>query len=184
MSYTEDQVRQVFTDYQNFIDDKSLTLHPSIEKFINHKFGQQLEVGKWYKNDCYNSKVCYQENTKSFGTWRGEWGIGWGICFPEWQPMTDQEVHDFLKSECEKRYKVGDVVKSVWSGDLWELETTMIHERTGRGYYVYYDVDVLDLFTGKWAKVVKKESMEERIEKLEKVWETIKNKYNEQLENK
>jgi len=168
MSYTREQAEEVWNDYHNS--------KLSFIKFLNHKFGQQLEVGKWYKYTEYNSKVCYQGDGVGFGTWEGEWGRSWGIN-SGWKPMTNEEVHDFLKSECEKRYKIGDVVKSVYNQKHFELESNRI--LLGMTYLFYDDIAVLNLSTGEWAEVIKKDPIAEQIEKLEKELETLKNKYNE-----
>jgi hypothetical protein len=177
MSYTKEQAEEMIKDWNKF-HGCSKEFNSSDTEFLNHKFGQQLEVGKWYKNDSYNSKVCYQGNGYGFGTWRGKWGRSWGINSNNWQPMTDEEVHDFLKSECEERYKVGDVVKSVFSGREHVIDSTNI-DIDGE-HLMLDETAVLNLYTGEWAEVIKKDPISEQIEKLEKELETLKNKYNEQ----
>jgi hypothetical protein len=177
MSYTREQAEEVLKD-RNKWQGAKLPIYDGDIKFLNHKFGQQLEVGKWYKNDCYNSKVCYQGNGVGFGTWSGVWGRSWGIYYPGWQPMTEEEVHDFLKSECEKIFKVGDVVRSVLSGAKMKIDRFSYNINN---QYLYCDnIAVLDLNTGEWAEVIKKDPIAEQIEKLEKELETLKTKYNEQ----
>jgi len=177
MSYTREQAEEVIKDWNNFqgLGDKFYNVDIN---FLDHKFGQQLEVGKWYKYTEYNSKVFCQGNGYGFGTWEGNWGRRWNIAEPFWQPMTDEEVHDFLKSECEKRYKVGDVVKNSCSFNVYEIQGMDF----GVGYAALFlnGVPVLDLRTGEWAEVVKKDPIAVQIEKLEKELETLKNKYNEQ----
>jgi hypothetical protein len=153
MSYTREQAEEMIKDWNKF-HGCSKEFNSSDIQFLNHKFGQQLEVGKWYKYDEFDSKVCYQGDRKGFGTWRGKWRNSWGID-SDWQPMTNEEVHDFLKSECEKRYKVGDVVKNSCSFNVYEIQGMDV----GVGYAALFlnGVPVLDLNTGEWAKVVKKD---------------------------
>ena len=177
MSYTREQAEEMIKDWNDFQAGES-KLFNSDTNFLNHKFGKQLEVGKWYKHTKTDSKCCYQGNGNGFGEWEGYWGRNWSMRDSVWQPMTDEEVHDFLKSECEKRYKVGDVVKSVMSG--FELKIDSNVYSIEKGYFFYDFVAVLDLSTGEWAEVVKKDPIAEQIEKLEKELETLKTKYNEQ----
>jgi hypothetical protein len=171
MSYTREQAEEVIKDW-NVYQDYENKLYTVDKEFLNHKFGQQLEVGKWYKNDSYNSKVCYQGNGYGFGTWRGKWGRSWGINSNNWQLMTNEEVHDFLKSECEKIFKVGDVVKNLCSFNVYEIQGMEV--RVGYAALFLSGVPVLDLTTGEWAQVVKKDPIAEQIEKLEKELETLK----------
>jgi hypothetical protein len=177
MSYTREQAEEMIKDW-NVYQDYENKLYTVDKEFLNHKFGQQLEVGKWYGNDEFDSKICYQGDRKGFGTWRGKWRNSWGID-STWQPMTDEEVHDLLKSECEKLYKIGDVVKSVMS----ENHKIIYEQRTGvsDGYCFISGVAVLDLSTGEWAEVVKKDPIAEQIEKLENELQTLKTKYNGNL---
>ena len=180
MSYTREQAEEVIKDWNKF-HGCSKEFNSSDTQFLNHKFGKQLEVGKWYKNDEFDSKICYQGDNGGFGTGSGVWEIGWAIN-SDWRPMTDQEVHDFLKSECEKRYKVGDVVSAAWMSAKCIIDTYELY--VGKYRLFLGEAIVLNLNTGKWAEVIKKDPIAEQIEKLEKELETLKSKYNEQLENK
>jgi hypothetical protein len=170
MSYTREQAEEFINDYR-----KSKF---SFKEFLDHKFGQQFEVGKWYKRDERDAKVCYKGDKEGFGIWEGEWGKNWSAKSIHWQPMTDQEVHDFLKSECEKRYKVGDVVKNSCSFNVYEIQGMGV--RVGHTALFLNRAPVLDLSTGEWAEVIKKDPIAEQIEKLEKELQTLKSKYNEQ----
>lgn len=177
MSYTREQAEEVLKDWNKWRGAK-LTMHEYNIEFLNHKFGKQLEVVKWYKYDESDSKVCYQGEGVGFGTWLGVWCNGLSVISNNWQPMTDQEVHDFLKFECEKRYKVGDVVKGALPGLDCKINRTQIAIIS---HYLFIDsIPVLDLNTGEWADVIKKDPIAEQIEKLEKELETLKSKYNEQ----
>jgi hypothetical protein len=177
MSYTREQAEEVIKDW-NVYQDYENKLYTVDKEFLNHKFGQQLEVGKWYKNDSYNSKVCYQGDGVGFGIWSGVWSRNWSMRNSDWKPMTDKEVREFLKSECEKRYKVRDVVESVWSKNHKMIYDQRI--KVSDGYCFLSGVPVLDLTTGEWADVIKKDPIAEKIEKLENELQTLKNKYNEQ----
>jgi hypothetical protein len=171
MSYTREQAEEMIKDWNKWQGAK-LPIYDCDTQFLNYKFGKQLEVGKWYKNDKRDSKLCYLGRSDGFGTWEGMWDGNWVINPTEWQPMTNEEVHDFLKSECEKRYKVGDVVKNSCSFNVYEIQGMDV----GVGYAALFlnGVPVLDLNTGEWAKVVKKDPIKEQIEKLEKELETLK----------
>ena len=175
MSYTREQAEEVIKDWNKF-HGCSKEFNSSDTQFLNHKFGKQLEVGKWYKNDEFDSKICYQGDNGGFGTWKGIWEIGWAIN-SDWQLMTNEEVQDFLKSECEKRYKVGDVVKGALPGLDCKINRTQIAIIS---HYLFIDsIPVLDLNTGEWAEVIKKDPIAEQIEKLEKELQTLKTKYND-----
>jgi hypothetical protein len=171
MSYTREQAEEMIKDWNKF-HGCSKEFNSSDTEFLNHKFCQQLEVGKWYKNDKRDSKLCYLGRSDGFGTWEGMWDGNWGINPAEWQPMTNEEVHDFLKSECEKRYKVGDVVKSVFSNREWKIYSS--HISIDENHLAIDETAILDLSTGKWAEVIKKDPIAEQIEKLEKELETLK----------
>jgi hypothetical protein len=175
MSYTREQAEEVLIEWREF-NNWNQKLYTSDIEFLNHKFSKQLEVGKWYKHTKTDSKCCYQGNGNGFGEWEGYWGRNWSMRDSVWQPMTDEEVHDFLKSECKKRYKVGDVVRSVYSGINIKIKSLTYNND---GEHVFIDCQaVLDLSTGEWAEVIKKDPIAEQIEKLEKELQTLKTKYN------
>jgi hypothetical protein len=175
MSYTREQAEEMIKDWNDFqVGDSKL--FNSDMNFLDHKFGKQLKVGKWYKNDEFDSKICYQGDNGGFGTWKGIWEIGWAIN-SDWQPMTNEEVYYFLKSECEKRYKVGDMVRGLMTCRERLIKFPM-YEVTSE-YFFISNISVLDLNTGEWAGVIKKDPIAEQIEKLEKELETLKTKYNE-----
>ena len=182
MSYTREQAEEVWNDYQNS--------ELSFNNFLNHKFGKQLEVGKWYRDMECSIKIkileLKEECLLAFGVDKeNEWSekCSWyehnlENARKRLVPMTDEEVHDLLKSECEKRYKVGDVVKNSCSFNVYEIQGMEV--RVGYTALFLNGVPVLDLTTGEWAEVVKKDPIAEQIEKLEKELQTLKTKYNEQ----
>jgi hypothetical protein len=178
MSYTREQAEEVLKDWNKWQGDK-LPIYEYNTEFLNHKFGQQLEVGKWYKHEVYGSVLCYKGKKRGFGVEYIDWHNDLHMeSDRNWQPMTDEEVHDFLKSECKKRYKVGDVVKSVYSCINIKIKSLTYNND---GEHVFIDCQaILDLSTGEWAEVIKKDPIAEQIEKLEKELETLKTKYNEQ----
>jgi len=180
MSYTREQAEEVLKDFNTYPNSRHYEeLSPENIDFLNHKFGVKYTVGKWYKKDYQNAKVCYQGNEKGFGTWSGEWGCNWKIWTETWQPMTNEEVIDFLRDEAKKRYNIGDIVKSLWSGKNYEI--LRFGCSIDNEHFHISGISVLDLKTGEWAKVVKKKDpVKEQIDKLEKELETLKNKYNEQ----
>ena len=184
MSYTREQAEEVLKDFNTYPNSRHYEkLSPENIDFLNHKFGVKFEVGKWYKHDTYNAKVCYQGEGVGFGTWESQWGIGWSIESDFWQPMTNEEVIDFISNEFLMRFKKDTVAKCLFTGDLcgeFKVMELKIVQTSKSLYFAYDWFCFLDLKTGEWAEVIKKDPVKEQIDKLEKELETLKNKYNEQ----
>ena len=179
MNYTREQAEEVLKDYNEFIGC-SRGLFSSDIPFLDKKFGVKFEVGKWYKSPHFKSAILYQgELENCVGMFNGEWGTFWSIA-DFYTEMTNEEVIDILIDEAKKRYNEGDVVKGLSSGINYQINSFVFGCSIDNEYFHISGTSVLDLSTGEWAEVIKKDPVKEQIEKLEKELETLKNKYNEQ----
>jgi len=177
MNYTREQAEDVLRDYNEFIGC-SRGLFSSNLPFLEKKFGVKFEVGKWYKSPHFKSAILYQgESDGCVGMFDGTWADCWSI-EDFYIEMTNEEVMDFLIDEAKKRYSIGDTFRSIWSGKKEKI--TRFNCDLDSDFFYYGGIAVLNLSTGEWAEVIKKDPVKEQIDKLEKELETLKNKYNEQ----
>jgi hypothetical protein len=103
--------------------------------YINAKFSEvkpKIEVGKWYKNTCngYSNIYCYQGKGKDhYGfdlikNWINYYGNMYIDSSPSEQILaTESEIFEALKTECLKRFKVGDRVQPNFYGNLDKIQT-------------------------------------------------------------
>jgi hypothetical protein len=167
MNYTREQAEAVWNDW---IESTLLW-----DDFLNAKF-PTIEVGKWYKSErgaliratseaLEEGYVFAGFGINAVGKW--DFSEGWVTeCFT---PATDQEVLDRLTEEAEKRYNVGDMVKSLRSEGIYNVDH--MRSRLENVYFCYSGIAVLNLSTGEWAEVVEylpTNPIQDKIEKLER----------------
>jgi hypothetical protein len=146
-------------------------LQKKIEKEFPKLFKKDdLEVGKWYKENCSKRMVCINEsigviNGYGFGSrgWVSDVSMCYGYC-EGWTLMTDKEVEQALIKEAKKRgFKKGVIVR--WEGfndaDFdgifrFQLVGKNILDGLGLGYIFN---------NGKWAEIVKETITKEQAEK-------------------
>lgn len=183
MSYTREQAEEVLKDFNTYPNSRHYEeLSPENIDFLNHKFGVKFEVGKWYRSPTFKSAILYQgELHGCIGMFNGEWATSWSI-EDFYIQMTEGEVIDFISNEFLKRYKKGTFAKDLWTDELCgDLKTgeLKIVQTSESIYFAYGGFCFLNLITGEWAEVIKKDPVLEQIQKIEKDLETLKNKYNE-----
>jgi hypothetical protein len=156
MKYTREQAESAFIDYRKYhelIDE----LHESEIEFLNDKF-PPIEVGKWYKS--INGSLIRATARTIGGLFEGfgfntdnkwEHSDYWGARF--FAPATEQEVLDRLTDHAKNIYKVGDRVRSVYSGIHQEV-FALINYRISHGYFYFSGIAVLNLSIGEWAEVI------------------------------
>jgi len=134
-----------------------------------------IKKGKWYSNGYILIYATSNEdefrNFSGYGlNFKGDWEIclHWSSRF--FTPAQDDYVIERMQEEVNKRYSVGDVVKSLFDGKEYALTQTY-HETwefdlLKRGELWGYDetktLGVLLMEDGKWADKVEKEEQKEK----------------------
>lgn len=150
--------------FDNFIryatEEERIFLEPKEEK-------KELEVGKWYKYPEYPKFLSIHTNNGN----RYGFDIN-GLWFNSddsllgcsgYVEATDEEVKQALIKEADKRYKVGDSVKSFDLGEFTLDGLNLMYSQQRNVLYATYGVNHILFNNGKWAEVLPEPSTQGKI---------------------
>jgi hypothetical protein len=181
MNYTREQAEEakdIVKDVLKYYD--VCMAGRKYKDFLDHKFPKK--VSGWYKTEGSDKYLMYFDfendiyyGFSSFGIWHSrDNSVDFESNSDYDYLATPQEVEQRLIKEANKRYKIGDVVKSCFSG--WEKEIDDLD------IYVDFKYELIcngiSIFRyGKWAEVIEQPETEltRTIKKAEKIAAKLEN---------